>query len=135
MALVPLRDDSKVNVVEIDCQHEKLISLLNQLHEAMELRKGTETLGELLSELVEYTQGHFAYEEQLMSQYEYPEYAKHQAEHEKLMQHITDLADRFRSGDLLLSFAIMLALRNWAMIHIDKRDKPLGAFLNGKNVF
>ena len=49
-----------------------------------------------------------------------------------LMQHIMGLAKQFRSGDLLLSFAVMVDLKAWATIHIEKSDGPLGIFLNEK---
>ncbi|MEA3244456.1 MAG: hypothetical protein U9Q19_13620, partial [Pseudomonadota bacterium] len=86
--------------------------------------------------LKSYTQNKFkrfiTYEEQLMSQFKYPEYAEHKADHAKLMQHITDLAEQFRSGDLLLSFAVMVDLKAWATIHIEIFDGPLGIFLGEK---
>jgi hemerythrin len=135
MTLVQLESDAKVNVREIDAQHEHLIALLNQLHDAMMRQEDTDTLGRVLSELIDYTQTHFRYEEQLMSEYDYPRYASHKAAHEKLMQHIVGLAEGFRSGEILLSFAIMVDLKGWAITHIEQCDKPLGAFLNTRKVF
>jgi len=41
-----------------------------------------------------------------------------------------ELARRFDNGDLLLSFAVMVDLRAWALVHIEKFDIALGAFLN-----
>ena len=130
MELIKAEDAPTVGVPEIDAQHAALIGLVNRLHQAMIQREDRETLASIIVELVEHTQQHFAYEEQLMSQHRYPEYAEHKADHDALMQHIMDLAEQFRSGDLLLSFAVMVDLKAWATIHIEKSDGPLGIFLS-----
>ena len=99
---------------------------------AMMQREDRQSLAAIIAELVEHARQHFAYEEQLMSRHQYPEYAKHKADHDRLMQHIIGLAQQFRSGDLLLSFAVMVDLKAWATIHIEKSDGPLGIFLSEK---
>lgn len=130
MELIKAEDTPRVGVLEIDAQHAALIGLVNRLHQAMTQREGRETLDAIIVALVEHTQQHFAYEEQLMTQHQYPNYAEHKADHDRLMQHIMNLSEQFRSGDLLLSFAVMVDLKAWATIHIEKSDGPLGIFLN-----
>jgi hemerythrin len=68
-----------------------------------------------------------------MSRYSYAEYETHKSEHNRLMEHLEDLVGRYRGGELLLSFAIVLELKGWATIHIEKSDKPLGSFLSNKH--
>jgi hemerythrin-like metal-binding protein len=130
MALIKLEDSLKLDIPEIDSQHETIISLVNQLHEAMLQGADKSTLSGLLSQLLEQTQNHFAYEEELMFQYNYPEYEAHKSEHQRLMQHLVDLTERYEGGELLLSFAVELELKGWTVVHIEKSDKPLGNFLN-----
>ena len=132
MDLIEANDAPRVGVTEIDSQHAELIGMVNRLNQAMIQRQDRETLETMITALVEHTQQHFAYEEQLMSQHQYPAYEAHKADHDKLMQHISILAQRFRSGDLLLSFAVMVDLKAWATIHIEKSDRPLGIFLNDR---
>ena len=132
MELINLDDSLKLNIPEIDSQHETLIKLINLLHETMQQGADREALGGLLSQLLEHTRAHFAYEEELMSQYSYPGYEAHKSEHNRLMQHLIDLEGRFKNGDLLLSFAIVLELKGWASVHIEKSDKPLGTFMNNR---
>ena len=132
MELLRLEDNLKLNVPEIDSQHETLIMLINRLHEAMLQGTGREVLDELMSRLIEHTRTHFSYEEQLMSQYNYPEYEAHKSEHNKLMQHLVDLAESYHSGELILSFAVMLELKGWATVHIEEFDMPLGIFLKSR---
>ena len=132
MALIKPEDCLKLDIPEIDSQHETLIRLINLLHEAMLQRADKLALSGLLSRLLEQTQNHFAYEEELMFQYNYPGYEAHKSEHHRLMQHLLDLNERYERGDLLLSFAIALELKGWAVGHIEKSDKPLGNFLNNQ---
>ncbi|MGW8182189.1 MAG: bacteriohemerythrin [bacterium] len=129
MELIKLEDSLKLDIPEIDCQHERLIGLINRLHEAMTQGAGRAVLDERLSQLLVHTQEHFAYEEQQMLQHNYPETDAHRAEHHRLLQHLLDLTERYKNGDLLLSFAIVLELKGWAVVHIEKSDKPLGTFL------
>jgi len=130
MGLIRLEDDQKVNVHGIDAQHETLIDLINQLHTAMTQRSERGVLDQLMADLIEHTKTHFDYEEQLMLEHGYPGYARHKREHDRLVQHIVALAERYRCGDLLLSFAVMVDLKGWALVHIEKFDVALGVFLN-----
>jgi hemerythrin len=130
MGLIRLQDDQKVNVREIDDQHETLIDLINRLHTAMAQRSKREVLDQLMAALVEHTQTHFDYEEQLMLEHRYPGYTRHKHEHDRLIQRILALAEQYRRGDLLLSFAVMVDLKGWALVHIEKFDIALGVFLN-----
>ena len=134
MALIKLEDNLKLDIPEIDSQHETMISLVNQLHEAMLQGAGKAALDGLLTQLLEHTQAHFAYEEGLMSRYNYPGYEEHASEHNRLIQQLVALMERYNRGELLLSFAVALELKGWAVVHIEELDKPLGAFLNNLEV-
>ncbi len=130
MGLIRLGDDQKVNVPEIDAQHETLIDLINQLHAAMKQRSEREVLDQLMAALIDHTRTHFDCEERLMLEHRYPGYNAHKQEHERLIQHILALAEQYRRGDLLLSFAVMVDLKGWALVHIERFDLALGVFLN-----
>jgi hemerythrin-like metal-binding protein len=135
MDLIKLEDNLRLNITDIDAQHETLISLINEVHEIMLQGADRADLDRLLSQLLEHTRSHFSYEEELMSRYSYAGYEAHKSEHDRLMEHLEDLVVRYRGGDLLISFAVVLELKGWATIHIEKSDKPLGAFLNNQHGF
>lgn len=132
MELIKLEDCLRLNLPEIDSQHEKLIKLVNTLHGAMVGGADKATRDSLLTQLLEHTRNHCAYEEGLMSRYGYPGYQEHKSEHDKLTQHLVDLIARYQSGELLLSVAVVMELKGWATIHIEKSDKPLGVFLSDR---
>ena len=67
MELIKLEDNLKLDIPEIDSQHETSIGLINLLHETILQGSDRAAQNELLSQLLEHTRTHFAYEEQLMS--------------------------------------------------------------------
>jgi hemerythrin len=135
MTLIVWDEQHSVQVGQIDDDHKGMIALVNELNDAMKLRKGRDEIARILSELISVTRTHFAAEERLMRDHDYAGYPRHKAEHERLLQEISALEERFAGGDLLLSFAIMLCLKGWALEHISSCDKALGAYLNSKAVY
>ena len=132
--LLRLDEVPKIDIREIDTEHEAIVQCVNDLHAGMLDRVTHEVLIGRLEELVARTEEHFSTEEALMREHDYPDYIKHKLEHEKLIAHVVDLERQFRQGDDLLSFAIALDLKNWASIHIDRSDQPLGEFLRARGV-
>ena len=118
-------DDLKVGNTFIDNDHQKLIVLVNQLHDAMAQGHGKEVLGKTLSELIKYTQEHFKREEDHMRQIAYPGYGAHKQEHDKLIKEVVDLQDKFNAGNGMLSVQVSSFLRGWLVNHIMKVDKDL----------
>lgn len=123
-----------VNVKEIDGQHQRLIALINDLHDAMKAGKGRDVLGGVLTELANYTVYHFGTEEKLLQANGYPGYGAHKKEHETFTKEVLDLKSRCDRGDLILTINVMAFLKDWLTGHILKTDKRYSAFLNGKGV-
>jgi hemerythrin len=134
MALIAWEDKLSVNIKEIDEQHKNLINLVNEMHDAMKAGKGNDTIGKVLSGLVDYTKMHFATEERLMNAHGYPEYLKHKKEHDDLTRKAVDLQNQFQSGKAVLNLEVMQFLRDWLTKHIMGTDKTYGPFLNGKGI-
>lgn len=132
MDLITLEGRLRLDIPEIDSQHEELIALVNGLHSALLGGADKAARDALLSSLLERTRSHCAYEEELMSRYDYPGYQVHKAEHDRLTQNLVDLIARYQRGELLLSIAVVMELECWATIHIEKSDIPLGAFLSAR---
>ena len=55
MALVKLEDSLKLDIPEIDSQHETLVSLVNLLHESMLQGSDKAVLDDILSQLLTHT--------------------------------------------------------------------------------
>jgi len=144
MAFFDWEDAFGVGVLGIDQQHQRLIALINQLHDAIERSNELATLESVLSELaavtsvvdelISYTQYHFSTEEGHMLQYAYPGYDEHKAEHEQFVGKVQDFRRRFDKQKTRLSLDIAEFLMNWWRGHILNSDKKCGAFLCEKGL-
>jgi hemerythrin-like metal-binding protein len=118
-----------VGIVTIDEQHQRLVALINQLHGAMLTRRSKEVMGQILTQLAEYTEVHFAYEEGLMARYAYPGYHSHQEVHEQMRAKVLALAADHAAGRVIISLAVMEFLREWLTAHILGTDQLYRDFL------
>ncbi|MBI2568602.1 MAG: hemerythrin family protein [Candidatus Schekmanbacteria bacterium] len=123
-----------VGVELIDTQHKKLIDLINTLHDAMMARKGRDVLGQVLTDLIDYTKAHFSAEEKLMGAHAYPASADHFAKHKDLVNQVVALQKRFAGGDLTLTLDVMTFLKDWLNNHILGTDFKLGEYLKTKGI-
>ena len=134
MTLMTWDSTWSVNVKEIDAQHQKLIGIVNELHEAMKAGKARDVLGGVLAQLADYTVYHFRAEEKLLQLHGYPEYGAHEKEHETFTKAVLDLKARNDRGGLILTINVLAFLKDWLTGHILKTDKNYSPFLNGKGV-
>jgi hemerythrin len=144
MAFFEWNDDYSVGVETMDQQHQKLIGLINQLHEALEEDGGQQTttaavdeldtIISVLDELVDYSSYHLSTEEDYMREYAYPEYAEHRRTHGQFIDRIQTFKREFDEGEALLSREIIDFLRDWWTQHILKVDKKYGPFFNEKGL-
>ena len=134
MSFFPWNDGYSVNIREIDEQHKRLVSLVDEMYEAMRAGKGSEVLGKILADLIHYTKTHFATEERYFRLYGYPEFEVHKKEHDILTGQAMDLKEKFDAGQTALSSQTGTFLKNWLINHIQKTDKKYSAFLNGKGL-
>lgn len=135
MAFMDWRDAYSVGIGAMDAQHQKIIGLINLLADAMQEGKGNQVLGPVMTELVAYTQTHFAAEEQLMARHGYLELTTHKIEHRNLTQQVIAFEKQFAEGKIALSITLMNFLRDWLTGHIQGSDQRYGIFLNKQGVF
>ncbi|WP_428559857.1 MAG: bacteriohemerythrin [Solidesulfovibrio sp. DCME] len=129
-------DDSlAVGLREIDSQHQKLVQMICDLHEAMRSGKGKHQVEAILRELEEYAVEHFGYEEKLMEQYKYPGYLNHRKEHDKFVDQVIAFGNDFRANKAALTTEVMNFLKNWLVGHIKGTDKKYGPFFNERGVY
>ncbi len=134
MSLIQWNETLSVRVEEIDNQHKRLITYINELNEAMASGKGKEILGLLLDGLVKYTQEHFETEEKYFAQFGYPKAAQHIQEHKSLAEKVKSFKENFDKGTIGLSIPVMNFLSSWLTIHIQGSDKDYSAFFNEKGL-
>lgn len=125
--------DNKYNtgVDVVDEQHRKLVELINRLGSINAHLSSTAELGEILTELANYTVYHFNTEERLMKQYAVD--AVHQGVHIKAHRHFTDQISvaakiLMASTDVnnQLVAPLLKYLTNWLVQHILGSDTRMG---------
>ncbi len=134
MTLIAWSDNLAVHVAEIDMQHQKLVQLINGLHDHMVAGDAKEIMEKVLDRVIQYTVMHFQTEEKLMLAHGYPNSPTHKHEHADLTKTALDLQRKLKSGDSHITMETMKFLRDWLQSHILKTDKAFGAFLNSKGV-
>lgn len=126
------------DISEMDEHHEKLVDIVNRLYssvfECESLEREHELTGIILQELLDYTSYHFAAEEQLLQQYEYPDIAEQIDGHKVFINKLNGLLVLHRQGVQALSFPTFEFLRDWLINHIAGVDKKFGPYLVSKGV-
>jgi hemerythrin len=130
MALITWSEDYSVKVPVLDEQHQRLIGLINELHEAMLEGKGRNITVRILVSMVDYAIYHFAAEEEMMKAKGYPGLAAHQAQHEAFRQRVTEFHQQFTAGQVGLTIQIMNFLKDWLVNHIRGTDQKYAPYLS-----
>ncbi len=126
--------DLEIGVSEIDRQHHELIDRINILLLACGEGKGRNEVGHLIAFLEEYVMAHFAREEELMKQCNFPDYPSHKAEHDHFAGRFAELKQTFRTeggGTHVILSAISTTV-SWFSHHIRRTDKSIGQFLRNR---
>ncbi len=112
----------------IDADHQRLLSLFNDFALAVNSGKAEAAIRGVLDELVDYTHYHFAREELLMQESDYPEYARHKKMHDTFIRQVDDVGSHLSGGGDLSAFLLSF-LAKWLSGHILGADRQLGRYL------
>jgi len=116
-------DDSlSVKIGEIDAQHKKLLSMINEFSDNLRAAK-KEAIGALLDGLANYTIQHFALEERYFDEFGYENAEAHKKEHSCFVGKIADVKKRYESGEMAMSLEITFFLMSWLVSHIKGTDR------------
>ncbi|MBF0175402.1 MAG: hemerythrin family protein [Magnetococcales bacterium] len=108
-------DEMSVGVASIDADHKKLVGLVNDLFSAFFIGVGDDAVTTVLTEVIDYTQHHFAREEDFLRTHGSATLAFHAEEHRKLTEQVLAIS---RQGASALSEDVLLFLRDWLTHHI-----------------
>jgi hemerythrin len=134
MALMVWIPKYSVGVRSIDEQHQRLIALINELHDAMMANRGKDAVGPVLGRLAAYCEEHFSFEEKMLRDASYPGLPEHHQKHVKMTLKVKELAAEVGSGKITVTLEVMTFLRNWLDKHILGTDKEYAPHLAGKGL-
>jgi len=123
MPKIEWKDDYSVGHSEIDSQHKHWIAIYNELHDYMLSGNSSGKQLETLRKIIDYTDFHFKYEEQLMKEFGFEHLIPHAREHVAFRNRMTDLYHDVEHGDLVLNSQLLSKMLNWLSEHILNEDK------------
>jgi len=142
MSLFAWDNTYSVGIPHIDEQHEKLVSYINKLHEAMLRNEEDSITGNILDKLIDYIKGHFSTEEDLMVKSGYAnhdvttelQYGRHKMEHAEFARKVSDMNQKHYEKKEYISVDLLTYLVEWLLNHIASVDKQYVSFLNNKQI-
>lgn len=117
-------DEFSIGIKSIDEQHKKLISLIKTLYDAIADGKASDVMDTIFNNLFDYSEQHFAYEEELFKWYDYPDAEDHKKEHVELKRQLIKLKNKFCSNENFMCKVLLLkSLDGWLINHIKKESE------------
>ena len=122
-----LPEEFMTGIEPVDQQHQRLVDMVAQLEN---VRKTTypsqdqkhDAVGNIVSEMIDYTIRHFAFEESLMEDAQYKFFSAHKRIHELLIQRAGEYKERWVSGEDIAD-ELYDVLKRWLFNHILNDDK------------
>jgi hemerythrin-like metal-binding protein len=123
-----------VNIAVLDQQHKLLIETVNQLDQALRKGEGKAALDSVLDKLIEYALVHFAAEESLMQEHDFPGYSTHRTQHEEFRKKLAEYLEAQKAGKPGTPVSLLFFMQEWMKEHLSKTDKLYSAYLNARGV-
>ncbi len=124
------QEQHSVHVEDMDVQHRRLISFVDDLMTALRGRRPRQVLAGILSGYVQYLYIHFADEEQFMGANGFPGLADHAAVHEGIYRRLSELQQRFEAGECDLVEADAAAMFGSLEDHFIHSDRGYGEYFS-----
>lgn len=123
-----------VGIERFDDHHKRLIGMINRLIRDPGATTGSETVAELLTDMISYARMHFAEEESLLAEYSYPrceeQIKQHQAFRKKTVKFCTATAIHVD----VVPQVMLKYLREWLVHHILESDMAYKSFFQERGV-
>jgi hemerythrin len=134
MPLISWSSNFSVNVKDMDTQHQALIDITNQLHEALMEGKGSIVVNATVDKMIDYAKRHFKDEEAILTLHRYPGFAQQKANHDAFISKSIEFKKEVSLGNRATSVAVCNFLKEWWTSHILVEDKQYGVYLNSKGI-
>jgi hemerythrin len=123
-----------VRIALLDQQHQGLFLTVDELNQAMAAGRGNEVLVAVLRKLADYAVIHFAAEESLMEEHDFPGLSTHRAEHEMFRKKLAGFLEDHKGGKRGVPVSLMFFLQGWLKDHVQHADQLYSGFLNARGV-
>lgn len=121
-----------VGVTEIDEQHQRLFTIIDELSNAKRDSLDRASILAILGQLVDYSDYHFRTEDNYMIENNYPLFLSHRKEHLAYIRKMGDLVNALERKDNSLSEDILEFLNNWWQTHITDSDLKYARYIKAQ---
>ena len=125
MSLIEWKPEFSVGVASVDYEHRELITMINDLHEMMQERATHDQVVEILGEVYAQVSAHFALEEKIMRDAQYPDLPSHKADHESLLDELLDIIDGVEKDGSYEEQKLSEGMQRWFAEHFKTHDAKL----------
>lgn len=130
-------DTYSVGVSQMDDEHKKILSIINQMVEHPETSERSETISDILGQLTTYAYEHFDHEEKLLEEHGYPDLNSQRVEHRKFRRRIATFCSNImsdRNRQYTAPEDLLEYLMAWWKDHILVSDKKYGVFFAARGI-
>jgi hemerythrin len=125
-------DDFLIGNGELDGHHMHLVDLLNRVYTTCMSHSSSDDLKKIVDELIDYVDYHFAAEERVMQEHDYPGLTEQKHEHGEFKQRLDRLKNAISDThqfSTIESIELTQMLADWVKNHITDMDTKLGIHL------
>ena len=125
MVLIEWKTEFEVGIPDVDHEHQEIIALINDLHEAMSGENASISVMDFLGEIYAHVAAHFALEEKIMRINRYDQYADHKSDHERLLDELRDIMDDYEENAYFSDKEFSSHVERWFTEHFKTKDARL----------
>jgi hemerythrin len=126
-------DNLNTGIQVIDRQHGRIVDYINRLYDAQTGGASKDEIRMVIDELLDYTLTHFAFEETMLENINYPSLRTHKDTHDEFARQVSELRARFdKDQDTAIELNNLMV--TWLFNHILHEDaRYVGAVLKSQN--
>lgn len=121
MSKIEWNEQFDTGIDVIDQQHRRIVEYINQLDDLRLKDNSRDEIAMLINNLVDYTMTHFAFEESLQEEANYPYIAAHKKVHDQFRERVAEYQARFNKGENVTRLLNSM-LVTWLLNHIKRDD-------------
>lgn len=121
--------DYRLGHETLDSEHQLLFGLIAELQAEIQAGRGQAALGDLLQRFFMYAVMHFATEDRLMMEVDYPDAHAHRADHQRMLASLKRLEANCQAGAPSAPEDTLRFTSDWARGHLSQMDRKLVEYL------
>lgn len=125
MNLIEWRPEYAVGNAAVDHEHRELIALINDVHAGIRDNASQDDVATGLGEIYAQIAAHFALEEKIMQDARYPQFGPHKADHEILLDELSEIIDGVELEGAYDEHELSSVLDLWFSEHFRTHDARL----------